>query len=258
MRDEDRFSCVGCRIMARSVLVFESLASTNAKALELAADGAVEGTVVVAREQTSGRGRHGRTWSSPRGGLYLSFILRPPIVPAEATSLPLLAGLAVSKAISTSCPVVSSLKWPNDVLIGERKVCGILAESSIKGGLLEHIVVGIGVDANIDVGFLPEEFRGTTTSLMSELGHDVDEGLLFRDLMYIMDMLYVRFLDRGPGPILDEWTNRSSTIGKDVSVMTQDGRLEGKALGVDVSGALILKQGKRLTRIDSGDVVHLR
>jgi BirA family biotin operon repressor/biotin-[acetyl-CoA-carboxylase] ligase len=252
------YTCLGCGIMANKVHAFDSLPSTNTKAMELAKEGAPEGTVVVAGEQTMGRGRHGRTWTSHRGGLYLSIVLRPNIDKGAVTVLPLMAGLAVSKAISTSCGLISTLKWPNDVMIGERKVCGIIAESSFSGDDLDHVVLGIGINVNNDLGALDEDVRERSTSLSTELGSEADLSIVYRDLMYILDMQYGRLLESGSQAILDDWTSRSSTIGRDVQVETAQGTVEGRAMGVDGSGALILKHGSRLTRVDNGDVIHLR
>ncbi len=188
----------------------------------------------------------------------MSIVLRPNIDVGAVTVLPLMAGLAVSKAISTSCGLISTLKWPNDVMIGERKVCGILAESSFSGRTVDHVVIGIGLNVNNDLGELDDDVRSRSTSIITELGSEADLSIVYRDLMYILDMQYGRFLEGGSQAILDDWTDRSSTIGKDIQVETAQGTVEGRAMGVDGSGALILKQGSRLTRVDNGDVIHLR
>jgi len=245
-----------CRRMACRIHDLDEVGSTNAVAADLAREGAPEGTVVLARCQTSGKGRSGRSWSSPEGGLYLSVILRPDVALSQVTVLPILASLAVSKAISTSTGMVSSVKWPNDVLIGTRKVCGILSESTIMGERIEFLILGIGLNVNT----LPDDLPpgSVATSLRTELGRQVDIGEVARDLMYMLDMLYSRFLDGQSEAILAEWTDRSSTIGSDVVVNTSHGNVEGKAMGLDGSGALILKQGPRLVRIDHGDCMNLR
>ncbi|MDG6226157.1 MAG: biotin--[acetyl-CoA-carboxylase] ligase [Candidatus Thermoplasmatota archaeon] len=244
-----------CNVIGCDIREYPSLISTNSTARSLASQGAREGTVVIALEQTGGRGRNGRNWSSPSGGLYLSVILRPPPDVEGASAIPLLAGLAVSKAISTSCGISTSLKWPNDVLIGDRKVCGILSESSFKGESLEFIIVGIGINVR---SFLEPPTAGNyeATSLEDE-GSYVELKDLTTDLLYILDMLYGRFLDGGIDTILGEWTDRSSTIGKEVSVETPTGIIGGTAVGLDGSGALVLKQDRRLTIVHSGDCLHL-
>ena len=241
---------IGCEIRE-----FASLGSTNSTARMMASEGAPEGTVIIAWEQTEGKGRLGRFWHSPPGGLYLSVILRPPPDIEGTSAIPLLAGLAVSKAISTSAGVVTSLKWPNDVLIGERKVCGILSESSFKGEKLEFVVVGIGINVRAPGMPLLEDERPATS--LEEEGADVELKEIRNDLLCILDMLYGRFLEGEIDSILGEWSERSSTIGRDVSVVTPSGEVKGLAIGLDRSGALILRQGQRLTILQSGDCLHL-
>ena len=244
-----------CRALGFEIREFRSLGSTNSTARKMASEGAPEGTVVIAEEQTEGKGRLGRIWQSPPGGLYLSIILRPPPDIDGTSAIPLLAGLAVSKAISTSAAVITSLKWPNDVLIRERKVCGILSESSFKGEKLEFIVVGIGINVRaLEMPFLADERAATS---LEEEGSVVELKEIRNDLLCILDMLYGRFLEGEIDAILGEWAERSSTIGREVSVTTPSGELKGLAIGLDRSGALILRQGQRLTMVQSGDCLHL-
>jgi len=246
-----------CRMLDCRLHDFEELESTNAKAMEMASKGAPEGTVVIARRQTRGRGRLDREWRSSDGGLYLSIILRPEAPASSSTVLPFMAGLCVSKTLSTSCGIVSSLKWPNDVLIGDRKVCGILTESSVLGDRLEYVVIGIGINVNNDIDSLDADVRERSTSLGIECGKKVDLGSLTSDLLFFLDMHYSRFLDGQADSLLADWTERSSTIGTDVSVLTSSGEVRGKALALDGTGALVLKVGSRLERIDYGDCIHI-
>jgi len=244
-------------IIGSEIEILDIAASTNDIARERAENGCREGLIVLAGSQTSGKGRAGRSFVSPPGGLYMSVVLRPKVPPGQASALPLMAGLAVSKSISSSLMVPSRLKWPNDVLIDGRKVCGILVESSIKGEKLEYAIIGIGVNANMTLKDLPPELSDIAGTLMDTSGAIVDIEELLRDLVCFLEILYKRFLEGDIAGILDDWTERSETIGREVKVNALDGWIEGKALGVDQSGALLLSVEGSLRRIDMGDVVHL-
>ncbi len=245
------------RIIGTVINFYDSVTSTNDLALELARGGCDEGIVVVARSQTSGRGREGRKFHSPEGGLYLSAVLRPDATPVEAAPLPLIFCMAVSKAVGCTMLVETSLKWPNDVLLKGRKLCGILHESSVKGGRLEYLVTGIGINANSTSSDLPEELLANTTTLREELGRQVDMNELLRNVLYFMDLEYTRFLDGQTRILLDQWSERSSTVGKEVKVAAADGEMTGKALGVDQTGALMISSMGTIHRIGYGDCQHL-
>jgi BirA family biotin operon repressor/biotin-[acetyl-CoA-carboxylase] ligase len=231
--------------------------STNDIASELASGGAMEGTVVMARSQTAGKGRNGRSFSSPRGGLYLSIILRPPLSIEEVYSLPLIMGLSVSKAIQCSTSMEARLKWPNDVLIDGRKVAGILMVPLVKGMDLEYVVVGIGINLNTDTERLSEEARSVAGSIKEITGKITDPNEFSRDLMYFLDLNYTQFLEGQKDDLLDQWTLRSDTVGSDVKVQMGSTEVKGKALGLDLSGALILQTEDGMKRITSGDCTNL-
>ncbi|MGA1793574.1 MAG: biotin--[acetyl-CoA-carboxylase] ligase [Thermoplasmatota archaeon] len=244
-------------IIGREIEILDEVTSTNDIARERAEKGCPEGLIVLARSQTSGKGRAGRSFVSPPGGLYLSVVLRPGISSSQVSTLPLMAGLAVSKSISASLMLPSRLKWPNDVLVNDRKVCGILAESSTKGDRLDHVIIGIGINVNSTLKDLPSELSGSAGTLTDTKGSIVDIEELLRDLVCFLEMLYKRFIEGDIGGILDEWTERSETVGREVKVSTPDGTLKGKALGVDQSGALLVSVEGSLRRISYGDVEHI-
>lgn len=247
-----------CRVVGSVVNFHDELESTNKLAREMAEGDCSEGTVVVANRQTGGIGRMRRKWESPPGGLYLSVVLKPEISPDQAAALPLIAGLAVTKAVSATALLETSLKWPNDVLIDERKVCGILVESATKGETMEYVVIGVGINANVDTSIFPDEFSGNSISLMEKAGKEIDRGELLRNVLYFLDMTYARFLNDGVLQLLDEWTERSSTVGREVMISTRDGQILGKAVGLDDTGALLLSRDGDMIRIAEGDCVHLR
>ncbi|MGA1820491.1 MAG: biotin--[acetyl-CoA-carboxylase] ligase [Thermoplasmatota archaeon] len=244
-------------VIGREIEIIEEAASTNEVARKRAESGCREGLIVLARSQTSGKGRAGRSFVSPPGGLYFSIVLRPGNKADQASILPLMAGLAVSKSISASLMLPSRLKWPNDVLVNDRKVCGILVESSTKGDRLDHVIIGIGINVNFTLKDLPPELSETAGTLMDAKGSRVDMEGLFRDLVCFLEMLYRRFIGGDIAGILDDWTGRSETIGRDVRIASPEGSIEGKALGVDQSGALLLSVNGSLRRISMGDVEHI-
>ncbi len=248
---------LGTSIVGSSFEYHETVASTNDIVRERAEKGAREGLVIASSSQTEGRGRLNRAFSSPVGGLYLSVLLRPDIGPDGISTLPLMAGLAVSKAISTSTGLESELKWPNDVNIRGRKVCGILVESSVKGEKLDQVIIGIGINANTLPDDLPVEIRGRASSLRAESGKEVSIVDLLRDLVCFLDMQYLKFISGGTEELLDQWSERASTLGKDVRISDSSGSFTGKALGVDQTGALMVRTGEGLRRVDSGDCQHL-
>ncbi|MGA1866260.1 MAG: biotin--[acetyl-CoA-carboxylase] ligase [Thermoplasmatota archaeon] len=244
-------------IIGRDIEIVDSAVSTNDIARQRAEKGCREGLIVLARTQTSGKGRMGRRFHSPDGGLYMSLVLRPSLPPQEVSVLPLLAGLAVSKSISATVMLPTLLKWPNDVLLDGRKVSGILVESSIKGDKLEYAVIGVGINVNFECSELPDELRESAGTLMDASGSKVDMEELFHNLVCFFEILYGRFRNGDTGSILEEWTERSETIGRKVRVRTGSRDLTGTALGLDQAGALLLNIDGVLQRIDAGDVQYL-
>lgn len=242
--------------LGQSVVFSREVDSTNEWAKELAVCGACEGTVVVAETQTRGRGRLGREWFSPTGGLWFSLILRPELHPAEAVKLTFVAGLAVAKVLREVFGLGAETKWPNDVLVNGRKICGILTETSITGEVVDFVVVGVGVNANLDVNkVFPESLRKAATSLENELGRKVEVEGLFRDLLERLENLYELFMREGFNPILREWKSYAGFLGQQVEVTSPAERLTGLALDVDHEGALILRLEDGATRrVFVGDV----
>ncbi|MCL6451213.1 MAG: biotin--[acetyl-CoA-carboxylase] ligase [Acetobacteraceae bacterium] len=248
------------RIMGRCLLQFMRVSSTNEVARRLAGDGAVEGTVVVADEQSAGRGRQGRAWVSPRGGLWFSVVLRPPAV-AQPQQLMLLGGVAVARALRRTTGLEPGLKWPNDVMLGDRKVCGILGEmvpaSQNGGDGRPAVVLGVGINANLDPWSFPQEVRPLVTSLKQELGRQVSLRRLLIAVLEELEQFYSTWLEHGFGPVLEEWKALDRTVGSLVRVSTVEGSLEGRAEAVDADGRLIIDTGEgRVTAVSAGDV-HL-
>jgi len=241
--------------LGRSILFSREIDSTNKWAKELARYGTREGTVVIAETQTKGRGRLGREWVSPTGGLWFSLILRPKFRPSEAVKLTFVAGLAVAKVLREMFDLKVETKWPNDVLVNGRKICGILTEMNTTGETVNFVVVGVGVNTNFDVEkAFPEHLRRVATSLENELGRKVRLEELFRGLLERLENLYELFIKEGFNSILEEWKNYAGFLGRQVEVTSLTEKLSGLALDVDHDGALVLKlEDGMIRRVFVGD-----
>lgn len=248
---------INVKIIGKEIKYFKEIDSTNMAAREMAAS-MDEGTVVIAESQTAGRGRLGRKWISPEGGIWLSIILKPRIQPVHAPRITLLAGVSVAKAVRT-LDLPAKIKWPNDILINGRKVCGILTEIGAEADLIEYIIVGIGIDANVDIDSFPEEIRDSSTSLMKETGKKINRVDFVRRLLEEFDAIYLKFQKEDYPPILEEWRKLSATIGEWVKITTQSRSIYGEAVGIDNEGSLILETGDgHLEKVVAGNCEHLR
>jgi BirA family biotin operon repressor/biotin-[acetyl-CoA-carboxylase] ligase len=224
-------------------------------AKELAIRGAKEGTVIVAQIQTRGRGRLGRSWISPSGGLWFSIIMRPSVSPRDASKLTLMMSVAVAKTINKLFNSEAEIKWPNDVLIRGKKVCGILTETSTRGNSLNFAVVGVGINANLSLQDLPSNLRSFSTTLKEELKKEIDNEAFLRSLMEETERYYNMFTQSKFNDILAEWKNLAKFLGSYVKVTSLSERIEGWATDIDENGALIIKLRDQTTRkIISGDV----
>ncbi len=234
--------------------------STNLRAKALAAQGAAEGTVVVADSQSHGRGRRGRIWLSPPGtGIYTSMILRPAITPAEAPRITLLTAVAAARALQHTSGIRARIKWPNDILIDAKKIAGILTEISTEMDAIDYIVVGLGLNVNTAAAQFDPEIRRLATSVRIETGHTCRRAELLAAYLNEFEVLYDCFQTKGFAPIMDQWRAMSDIIGRQVTVDVLGTRYRGTAVAVDDDGVLILEdEAGQTRRIFSGDVTRLR
>jgi len=233
----------------------EELASTSDRLKALARAGAPEWTTVLADRQTGGRGREGRAWASPPGGLYLSVLLRPRF--EKVGLLPLAAGVAVAEAAG-ELGVRVELKWPNDVLASGRKLAGILSEAASGPGGVEWVVLGVGVNVAIDPAALPPEVAGSATSLRAVGGADVPVAAVAAAVLHRLGLCYDGLASR-PGGVMTAWRSRAAPWwGEQVEVRTGEGELRGRLLEVDDDGALVVLVEGRRRRLLSGEVTRLR
>ena len=225
--------------VGKEIYYFDEIKSTSAKAKELAADNP-DGTVIIAERQIEGRGRMGKGWYSPPGGIWLSMILKPKIPPDQVHKLTIVAGVAVAEVLS-ELGLKAEVKWPNDILINEKKVCGILTEMDAELDVVNYVIVGIGIDANIDLDMLPPITMMQTTSLSEELEGDVDRIALVRGILERFEQHYTTFLTGDFHAILKRWREHSSTIGRRVKIVAGLRMIKGEAVGIDHDGELIVE-----------------
>jgi len=247
------------RKLGTNILTFRQTTSTNDIAYRLAEEGAVEGTVVIADQQSRGKGRLGREWVSPPGvNLYCSLVLRPPILPTRATQLTFLSAVGVARAIARLTPLEPRIKWPNDVLVGGRKVAGLLNEMSAETDAVHFVILGIGVNLNMATDQLPPGLRHPATSLLLESEARVDRIAFTRQLLLELDELYMTFLAGGSESIRAEWIRWSRLAGFRVRVSSAGSEVSGTVRGIDDDGALLVEvPGSRMERILAGDVTIL-
>ncbi len=243
------------KVFGRNVYHFASTGSTQEHAFELARKGASEGALVVAEEQTGGRGRRGRSYYSPRGGIWFSIVLRPPLPPRAAPVINLAAGVALADVMRELGLSSALLRWPNDVLAGGKKLSGILAEMSAEPDELHFVILGMGINANIEMDSFPEDLRSVATSLWTELGRRVDRVEVLCRVLEKLEKYYSRLLEEGSSSILAAWKSFPNMLGKPVRVSATEGVFEGVAMGLDEEGALLVKDNSgKERRLFAGDV----
>lgn len=244
--------------MKPRILRYESVASTNSEVARLAVEGAEEGLAIVADEQTAGRGRLQRAWSSPKGaGLYFSMLLRPRIAPDRWPLITFVAALATNDALLEGAGVLTDIKWPNDLLANEGKICGILAEA-IETPAGRAVVVGIGI--NLTNNAFPQDLLGVATSVARESGRQPERETILAALLSALARWYSLLHEpEGAAKIVAAWTSRSSYASdKSVRVTNGDEVLQGITRGIESDGALRLETAQGIQLIRAGDVTSVR
>lgn len=245
-------------VIGRDTQVFQETSSTNDAVERLARDGVSEGVVVFAESQSKGRGRLGRKWVSPaRKGLWFSVLLRPNLRPQDATQLTVLAATALARALRQHAKIVPAIKWPNDILVGERKLAGVLTELAAEIDRIRYIILGIGV--NVNIAEFPGELREAATSLRIETGHPMRRAELAASILRELDEDYGRLCRGQFARIADEWAAQCATLGRRVTLKLGERVVEGRAESLDESGALLLRTDHgHLERIVGGDVTFAK
>ncbi len=248
------------KLIGHKIYYFPEIGSTNDEAFRLGVEGEPEGTVVIADSQTQGRGRMHRIWHSPAGSnIYTSFILRPHLPPEAAPQISLVAGVAVAETLTQYCPGKIELKWPNDVLVKGKKICGILAQMKTVAEDVDFVVVGIGINVNIRENQFPAEILEIATSLSLETGQEISRQDLIIRLFENFAKWYKKLLQNGFTAIKEKWLNLAPMIGQNVQIVHFKETVTGKAIGIDDAGSLIIVtvQGEKMV-INAGDATILK
>ncbi len=221
---------------------FDETDSTNIRARKLAEEGAPHGTLVVADSQRTGKGRRGRAWISPRGvGIWMSLVLRPPICPVGASMLTLVAGMAVVKGVRKSTGLKAMIKWPNDAILSGKKICGILTEMSTEEDRIRYVITGIGI--NVNVSSFPEEIAEKATSLKEELGEAVKRSLVIAAVAEAFEEFYDSFLKtHDMSCLMEDYNKALVNRNRQVTVLDSRGQYQGRALGIDPEGSLLVQR----------------
>lgn len=239
----------------RKLVFYESTGSTNIQAKLLAEEGAPSGTLVVAEQQTQGRGRRGRTWASPAGrNLYFTLLLKPEFAPDKASMLTLVMALAVQGAVAEACGVEAKIKWPNDVVVNGKKVTGILTEMSVQGEYIQHVVIGVGV--NVKEQEFVSELEGKATSLEQESGRHVSRAALLEKIMEHFERDYALFVKKcNLSLLLAQYNAVLVNCGREVRVLDPAGEYTGTAQGINEKGELCVEvSGGKVKKVYAGEV----
>jgi len=248
-------SVIRTKTVGQNLVFLEEVDSTNNRAKQLAEAGAPDGTLVIARQQSAGKGRRGKTWESPAaGGIWMSLLLRPAITPDRASMLTLVAALAVAEGIENTCGLSALIKWPNDLVLNKKKICGILTEMSAEIDCINHVVIGIGINVNIKE--LPDELKGVATSLYLETGKTFPRSLLTAAILQAWETCYELFLQTMDlSALLERYHQLLVNRDKEVRVLAPGGAYDGIARGVTATGELLVeKTDGTMTEVLSGEV----
>ena len=243
--------------IGKNLYIYKEVSSTNTVAKFLSMNGVEDGSVVISEKQTKAKGRSGKSWESPLGGVWLSIITNPHVNYSKLPLITLATGVAVAKTLEKIGIENAEIKWPNDIMINSRKVCGILTEAVTKFNTIENVIIGVGIDANLDVNQFPEELQDGTTTLKEELGRQGDENLLIKLFLEEFEEIIKLFDHEGYEEILKEWRKRSYTIGKIVEVREPfNTYYDAYVVGIDKEGALVdEKIDGTLEKVISGECI---
>ena len=245
------------KYIGKDIYIFNEVMSTNTIAKFLSMNGVGNGAVVISEKQTKARGRSGKNWESPLGGVWLSIILNPNVNHSKIPLITLATGVAVENTIKRIGVKNAEIKWPNDILIHGKKVCGILTEAITSFNTIESVIIGVGIDANISIENFPEELRENMTTLNDEIGEKVDENLLIKLFLEEFEKISEQFINEEYETILKEWRKNSYTIGKIVEVHEPFSKpYDGYVLGISRDGSLVVEKiDGTLEKVISGECI---
>lgn len=249
-------SHLGTSIIGKKIYYFDELNSTMDKAMELGLKGCPEGTIVLTESQSKGRGRLGRSWSSPKyKGLYFSFILKPDILPSDTPVFTLLTAVSICEAIEEETHINTQIKWPNDVMLGNKKLGGILTELNAEMDEVRFIIIGVGINVNND----KKGLLSSAVSLKEHAGHDINRICLLQHILRGIERNYLLFKKTGPRKIIERWKDFNITLHRRVKIDSHSRITEGEAVDIDKDGGLLVRKDSGvITKVTSGDVIHCR
>jgi len=244
------------KFIGKRIYYFESVASTMDVAVQSGIKGAVEGTLILAESQTKGKGRLGRSWFSPKyKGMYFSLILKPKILPSQASILTFLSAVSACEAIKEVTGLDVHIKWPNDIFLGNKKLGGILTELSAETDKINFVIIGMGLNVNND----KKTLISGATSLEEHKKEKVNRISLLQEILRRIEANYLYLQEKGPQQIIEKWREHSITLGRRVKVYCQKAHIEGEAFNVDTDGGLLIRKDSGITvKVMCGDVVHCR
>lgn len=245
------------KTIGKELYLFKEVMSTNTVAKFLSENDVNNGTVIISEKQSGAKGRLGKSWESPLGGIWLSLVVKPNVDHSKIPMITLATGVAVVKTLERIGIENAEIKWPNDVMINDKKVCGILTEAITKFNSIESVIIGVGIDANFDVNVLSEELQEGTTTLDIELGHRVNENEIIRFFLEEFERIGILFEEGGFERILKEWRKYSYSIGKIVEVREPFSKsYDGYVLGISREGALVVEKiDGTLEKVISGECI---
>jgi BirA family biotin operon repressor/biotin-[acetyl-CoA-carboxylase] ligase len=244
------------KFIGRKIHYFETVSSTMDVAMQLGMQGSCEGTIVLAEAQRKGKGRLGREWFSPKyRGIYLSLVLKPRILPNQVSVLTLLAAVSICEAIKEVTGLNAQIKWPNDILIHNKKLGGILTEINAEMDEIHSVVIGIGINVNND----KKTLVCGATSLKEQRKESTNRIELLQEILRRIEKNYLTFQEKASQPIIEKWREYNITLGKRVRIFYHREHIEGEAIDIDTDGGLLLRKDSGLTqKVTSGDVVHCK
>ena len=246
------------KFLGKKVYYFNTIDTTQNFAMEIVTKNNMNGTIIIAKKQTGGRGRMKRKWKSPVGGIWMSIIIHPKFGVSSTTLVPIAISLALCLAIEKTLKIKPELKWPNDVTVKGKKVAGVLVDASIVSNEIEYMIIGVGINFKIkpielaNVIKKTPNFYGVTTLVKK----DENSLPILHQFLYELENVFQMIDSKHTRKIVNQWTERSSTIGRNVSIVTGNGRMNGKAVKIDNDGALIISKGKKVEKILAGDIMQ--
>ena len=249
------------KTLGQQAYYLDSIDSTQNQALKMVNDSKNDGAIIIAEKQTGGRGRSGRKWISPKGGIWFSIILHPKFDITNITLFPIASSLALAYAIEKTCKISAELKWPNDLTIKGKKLAGMLVDASFESNKIENLVLGVGINFNVDVKKMEKILKKTSNyygiASLNEQKNKIKPIKLIQTFLVELEKIYGLLNTSQTKKIISEWTKRSSTIGKKVEINTVNGKIKGEAVKIDEDGGLLIRNKGKINKVIAGDIIHL-